>query len=375
MTDQKNDRKFFGLIKKLKVDRVSLFCLVLGGVFLYLPNLEFVKGLLPLGDWLKLLGQALIVGGIITATYEYIVRKETYSEMAQEIENQIGISMAQESEKLKKNMPLYVTRALMADREVQKEILGSTKINEIISTCLSSKLGEDMTKDLFEGVIQPVLNGFERTAQRVMYNYNIYVQLEENENSDIKDAFYTLEMSIDYKYEIKIPQLKFACLTSEKDFNIYLRDSTYTYTYYLPVPTLSGTMFDVLVAKILCQGKTLNLEKKVDEEGASLKKIRFDHPDFAKYTGKTSKLIYRIRTLIRKDGHMFFIRTKHPIRDFRAIFDTGNTDITGVYVSDQFVSSGSSTVEDGGSGRKILKIVSVDGWIFPNSGVTFVWRY
>lgn len=375
MINQKNNSKLLQLIRKLKIHRVSLFFLLLGGLFLYLPDVEFIKRLAPLSHWLILSGQTLIIGGIITATYEYIIREETRSEMFQEIRNEISNSMNQGSKRLEKTISLYIARALMTDKRVQREVLRTTKINDIISTCLSTKLDEDMAEDLFEGVILPVLSGFENTAQRVMYNYNLDIRLKENDDNNINDEFYTLLMSVEYKYKIKIPQLKFACFTSLEDFHICLKDPTYTYAYYLPVSKLSGIMFDVSDVKMQCQKTTLFLEKNIDEENDSFKKIIFNHPESVKYIGKMCKLSYMMRTIIRKDGHMFFVRIKHPIRDFRAVFDTGNTDITEVSVSDQFVSSGGSMLQNVSDSGKIIKIVSVDGWIFPNSGVTFVWHY
>lgn len=371
MNKRENESK---LVKKLKVHRVSLFFILLGAIFLYLPNVESIKGLTSLSNWLKLFGETFIVGGIITATYEYIVREETYREMTQEIHNEIEKAMVQESNKLEKKMPLYVAHALMVDKEVQKKILASTKINEIISTCLSTKLGEDMTKDLFEGVIHPVISGFEHGAQRVMYNYNLHARLQKREDNN-KNKFYEFYLSIEYRHILKIPQLKFVCLTSRKEFDTCLKDPLFTYVYYLPVSNFCGEMFDVPSATIQCEGEILALDKIVEEENTSLKKIKMDHSELPQYMGKICKLFYRIHTIIRRDGHMFFVRIKHPVKDFRAVFDAGNTDIKGLYVSDQFVCSGGSMLENGSTDSKILKTVSVDGWVFPNSGVTFVWHY
>ena len=374
MTNSDDETGRNQLIKRLKVHRVSLFSVLVGIVLLFVANMDFIQHLVGLVEWIKLVGGTLIVAGIVTGTYELMVREETQRQMAESVQSEIRKVMNEMQVRVEQRVASCVAQTLLLDRKVQKEVLASGKINEVMLTCLSTKLGEEMSEELLSDVINPILDAFESTKQRVMYDYNLRIQLEESKEPNVAKSFYLLRLMVEYRYVLRMPQFRFACVTSHSDFQDLLDDPTFTYTYFLPNSMLPEIRFDVSDIKLQYEGRAIPLQKMEGKKSKEVKEISFGSFELPQYVGKECKLFYKISTIIRKDGHMYFVRIKHPIRNLIATFDSGNTSITHVSVSDQFVSSGGVVLHEEIVGGKITKIVSVDGWVFPNSGVTFVWH-
>jgi len=264
-------------------------------------------------------------------------------------------------------------RALILNREVQRDLVSREKINEVIGVCMSSKLGDSIASELLDGVIKPIFNAFENEYQRIMFDYDLRVTLARNGDYKKDGSFYSLHITIEYKFVLKIPELKFACVSSLSDFREYLINPRITHTYLLPHESLPEKAFDIPTIDIQCRGKSIILERLDEEPSKGIKVISFRGEGLSDFIGLECKLFYKVSSVIDSNGHFYFYRTKHPIKNLKITFDSGNTDITQVDVVDQFVSSGPVILHEERTYGKIIKMVSVDGWIFPNSGITFVW--
>lgn len=361
------------LIRKLKIHRVSLWSILLGVVLLSCANVDIIKYQVIV-EWIKMLAGTLIVAGIVTGTYELMVREETLKQITESIDETFRVLKKDIGNTVKQSVSSCVGQSLLLDKKIQKEILSSGKISEVMLTCLSTKVGEEMSQELLTGVINPVINAFESTKQRVMYDYDLNIQLEESKEPGTESIFYSLRLRVEYKYVLKIPQFRFACATSLETFRVLIDDPTVVYAYYLSNPTIPDIRFNIDDIDLQCEGHSISLQRTESKIREGVKEISYGSFELPKYVGKECKLFYRISTLIRKDGHMYFVRIKHPIRNLRATFDSGNTTITQVSVSDQFVASGGVVLQEETIGGRIRRVVSVDGWVFPNSGVTFVWH-
>jgi len=324
-------------------------------------------------EWLKLVGETIIVAGIITGTYEIMVREETEGYLL----DTIGAEFSRFGKDLKgsieERMPRIVAESLLLNKDIQKRVLASGRVDEVLLTCLSTRLGKEMSQELLAGVINPVLHAFDSSRQRVMYDYDIRIQLERAAHPDVAKSFYALHLTVEYTYKLNIPQFRFACAISRDAFRKLLDDPTFTYVYYLPASNLGNLPFQVTDIRLQHEGMIVPLTKTAIPVDERMKEFSFGASDLPEYVGKECRLVYSISTLIRKNGHMYFVSIKHPIRNLKATFDSGDTGITDVSVSDQFVSSGGMILTEQASGGRIIRVASVAGWVFPNSGVTFVW--
>lgn len=77
---------------------------------------------------------------------------------------------------------------------------------------------------------------------------------------------------------------------------------------------------------------------------------------------------------MRRDGNMLFFDIEQPTCDFRVSFDYRDCAIASVSTLDMVPSVRATRVETGeDNGSADLVRVDIDGWVFPRSGVAFVW--
>jgi len=83
---------------------------------------------------------------------------------------------------------------------------------------------------------------------------------------------------------------------------------------------------------------------------------------------------YTYRTLVAVDQHLLQLRVDQPTRGLSVELDYGNTNTEHVNVLD-FIAGNEATRIVRSSVAVPEKVVSVeyDGWVFPRSGVAFVW--
>ncbi len=90
--------------------------------------------------------------------------------------------------------------------------------------------------------------------------------------------------------------------------------------------------------------------------------------------GQAVTVAYTYRTVTRASGHLLYFDIEQPTRGLSVTLDYENTDIDSVSVLDLLPSVQAPTIErspDAPTPRSIR--VEVSGWVFPRSGVGFVW--
>jgi hypothetical protein len=83
---------------------------------------------------------------------------------------------------------------------------------------------------------------------------------------------------------------------------------------------------------------------------------------------------YTYRTVTAANGHLLRLRVDQPTRGLAIELDYGDTDITDVTVVDFIASSEQTRISrspNSVAGRTVA--IDFDGWVFPRSGVAFVW--
>ena len=74
------------------------------------------------------------------------------------------------------------------------------------------------------------------------------------------------------------------------------------------------------------------------------------------------------------DGHLLRLRVDQPTRGLAIELDYGDTDIRNVSVVDFIASSEQTRVSHSPHAVPAKSVgVEFDGWVFPRSGVAFVW--
>lgn len=83
---------------------------------------------------------------------------------------------------------------------------------------------------------------------------------------------------------------------------------------------------------------------------------------------------YTYQTVTEQSGHLLYFDVEQPTRNIRFSFDYGACEMSDVRVLDLIGSRRKTRIErspEGACGRTVH--VDFDGWVFPRSGVAFVW--
>jgi hypothetical protein len=90
--------------------------------------------------------------------------------------------------------------------------------------------------------------------------------------------------------------------------------------------------------------------------------------------GKPVTIAYTYRTVMAQNGHLLFFDIEQPTRDLKVEFDYTGCGIEKISTLDLVPSVRPTRIEQSraGASRSTVR-VDFDGWVFPRSGVAFVW--
>ncbi len=92
--------------------------------------------------------------------------------------------------------------------------------------------------------------------------------------------------------------------------------------------------------------------------------------------GEPVAVAYTYRTITPVNGHLLQLRVDQPTKALAVELDSSDTDLSSVTVLD-FIASSQRTRIAQTPPTLPGKVMAVDfdGWVFPRSGVAFVWSY
>lgn len=143
--------------------------------------------------------------------------------------------------------------------------------------------------------------------------------------------------------------------------------------YLRPQPGIDAAAkdsFELLDFTVDGEPRTIRRSSKQDSQTYSVNIGRE-----AMDAGKAVHVAYTYRTVLPVGGHRLLLRVDQPTRGLAVELDYSDTELSEVQVMD-FISSSQKTRIGKSPASVPGKVVSVefDGWVFPRSGVVFVWR-
>jgi hypothetical protein len=89
---------------------------------------------------------------------------------------------------------------------------------------------------------------------------------------------------------------------------------------------------------------------------------------------KLVTVAYTYRVLVKRHGHVLYLDLPRPTKGLKVRFDYGSAGVSRVNALDFIASAQSPRVTQTPDSVPARSVdVSFDGWIFPRSGVAFVW--
>ncbi len=199
-------------------------------------------------------------------------------------------------------------------------------------------------------------------------------------NQYIMDNYFKIVYDLRYETVLKKNILKFVCVRDIEELNIAMHESSLFSRYMLPVSKdIIENISQVYTTDFVeINGIRLN---EIKDEALNEEKYYFTQcftrSELSNLIGKKVSVRYRITTIINKFAHFYTMVTEYPIQNLSMSFDVGDTDIKMIWPIDCFSSGNIPKYTYTPTKKKPKKIevtVGKDEWVYPRSGVTFVWR-
>ena len=180
--------------------------------------------------------------------------------------------------------------------------------------------------------------------------------------------------SIRWEYRVRpaSPTLRLACATDLDEYRQLQQDPTVAGPWYAePLAGLGLDTTDLFdVVQFTVDGHERKVRRSLRKQGL-LFTINLGEEAAA---GKEIRLVYTYRVLVQRHGHVLYLDLPRPAKGLRVHLDYGDNAIRYVTALDFIATSKQVSVQRAPSEVPAKTIdIGFDGWVFPRSGVAFVW--
>lgn len=191
--------------------------------------------------------------------------------------------------------------------------------------------------------------------------------------SGITGEFFAVTVRWEYKTVPTHVQRRFVCLSDRHEYGELAHERGATSAWYLKpgghIDPSTPEAFELL--RFAVNGDERPIRRAIRKKGQIYTAtVGHEHVD----AGQPVTISYTYRTITAQHGHLLFFDIEQPTKDLRVEFDYSGCGIASVSTLDLVPSVRPTHIEktpaqlpDG------VVRVDLDGWIFPRSGVAFVW--
>jgi hypothetical protein len=273
-----------------------------------------------------------------------------------------------------------VLEAFAANHDDLKRIATPEMLDQLISNSLALRLHDaQFAREVYTDIRDQAVSAKER-----WYDASLSIDLEPHPmgRSSAKGAasrsrhtrqYFSVTVRWEYTTTPAHAYRRFICLSDRDEYAELLQDSDATSAWFInPASRVDPTApesFELLRFTVDGEERPIRrtTRKAAQTYTASVgaEALRADKPVTVAYT---------YRTLMAQDGNFLFFDIEQPTRDLNVAFDYSGCGIASISTLDLVPSVRPTRIEappDAGSDETVR--VDIDGWIFPRSGVAFVW--
>ncbi len=261
-----------------------------------------------------------------------------------------------------------VLRAFAANTEDLARVATPETLDQVVTNSLALRFGDrQFAEEIFRDIHDQAIEARERWHDA---SIDITVSPMEGKHAD---DYFAVTVRWEYTTIPSYAQRQFVCLSDRRQYAELTHVQSETSAWFLK----PNDAFDA------SQREAFEL-LKFSVHGEERKIRRSSRKGFQSYTaevgsdvidaGKPVGIAYTYRTVTKRSGHLLFFDIEAPTRDLKVSFDHTSADLAHVSVIDMVPSVRRTRIEQPAKGAndKTLR-AEVDGWIFPRSGIAFVW--
>jgi hypothetical protein len=345
---------------KTKLQLIAVLAVVGGIALLMLAHWADSS---PLAKWLSAfpiseLGSTLFATGLLAIFFEYVDRKHG----DQRTDQRIRAAVRQEAPAIRD----AVLDSFAFDPTALKNIASAGTLDRIVSNALGLRLGDAaLAADVYTDVRDQIIAAPER-----WHDLNISIDLSPWAGGPATGhgSMFVATLRCEYHTVPVSSTMRFACVSNPQEYRDLLRDQATTAAWYFD----RSAPLDAADREALASvgGHSLTI-RRTTRKGAQLYSATIDAKQM---TGEVVSIAYTYRVLVQRHGHVLYLDFPRPAKGLRVQFNYADADIRRVNTLDFIASAETARVEETPSSVPARSVdIGFDGWVFPKSGIAFVW--
>lgn len=317
-------------------------------------------------SWLAILpisefGHSLLGTGLLAIFFEYVDRKHGEERTDQRIRE----AVRQEAPAIRD----AVLDSFAFNAETLKNVVSDDTLDRITTNALGLRLGDaDLARDVYTDLRNQVIHAPERR-----YDLDVSVSLSPSSVGPATGHGSMFVATIRWAYRSRPASdtIRIACVSDLEEYRASLRDPTVSGSWYFSpsagINAGSREAFELMSFIVNGRERTV---RRSERRGSQLYSANLGRRDDE---GEVN-IVYTYRVLVKRHGHMLYIDLPRPTKGLHVQLNYADAGIRHVNTLDFFASSEQSRVDQTPSSSPAKTVdISFDGWIFPRSGVAFVW--
>ncbi|MEV6831187.1 hypothetical protein [Amycolatopsis sp. NPDC051102] len=308
------------------------------------------------------LGTTLLSAGVIAVIFEYYARKESEALAAERFRAVIR----QEAPAIRD----AVLDSFAFDPTALKNIASPETLDRIAANALGLRLEDQaLAQDVYADVRNQIIGAPER-----WHDVNVSVDLAPWTAGPTtgRGSMFVATLRWEYRVTPANSTMRFACVSDLAEYRDLLRDQATTSAWYFGqssgLDAASRDAFELVQLAVNGKERTI---RRTQRQGAQLYTAGLGTTAMS---GEPVTVAYTYRVLVQRHGHLLYLDLPRPTKGLKVQFNYSEAGIRRVNTLDFIASSQQSRVEHSPEAVPARSVdIGFDGWIFPRSGVAFVW--
>lgn len=349
---------------KTKLTLIAVIVVVFGVALLFFESWARQQGgwswvaAVPVGE----IGSALFGAGLIAIAFEYISREHGEAEAMRRLRT----VLAEQAPAMRD----AVIQGFAFNADDLSRVSSPETLDQVARNTLAIQLkDEELAHDVYSDLSKQVLRAPER-----WYDVDVSVSLDPWTEGLASGRGSMFVATVRWEYRVIPSQtvMRFSAVSDMDDYRALLEDpSTTGMWYFQPINGLTAASPEAFE---LVQLTVNGAERRIRR--SARKSAQTYTVDTGVTPGGTEevKLAYTYRVLIQRNSHLLALDFPRPAKGVKVSFSYGGSGIRYVHSLDLIASAQKALITKSPASVPQPSIeLGFDGWIFPRSGVVFVW--